>query len=83
VLSAVVAGRPDPGTVSAVLRSARGIGSSSSKAEVLVSVAEAGLLSTDGLREEYLSVAGSIGSRSERERVLRAAGMGSTRGEKI
>jgi len=83
VLSAVVAGRPDPATVSAVLRSARGIGGSSSKAEVLVSVAEARLLSTDALREEYVSVAGSIGSRSERERALRAAGLESTRGETI
>jgi len=75
VLHAVVAQGPDAGTVAAILGSAEGIGSNSAKAEVLVAVARSGLLSTEGLRGSYRRVAGTIGSRSERERVLEAAGM--------
>jgi len=68
---------PDEATLLAVLKSAQGIESGHSKAEVLLAVASRGL-NTDALRRAYLDAASGIGSRSDRERVMRAAGMQGT-----
>jgi len=65
---------PDEATLLAVVEAAGGITSSHSKAEVLLAVAARGL-STDALRRAYLETAGGISSRSDRERVMQAAGM--------
>jgi len=65
---------PDEATLLAVVEAARGISSGHSKAEVLLAVAARGL-STDALRRAYLETADGISSRSDRERVMQAAGV--------
>jgi beta-lactamase regulating signal transducer with metallopeptidase domain len=74
VLRAVTTSSPDPTTVAMVIESSRSIASSSSRADVLVGVAQGGLLSSEELRSAYRNAAGGISSRSERERALRALG---------
>lgn len=74
VLQAVAEAGPDAATTLALLESARAIGSDHAKGQVLIAVAARGL-GDERVRAAYLSVAGSIGSRSERDRVLRAAGL--------
>jgi hypothetical protein len=77
VLTAVVAGRPDEATTLAVLATVRSFDSDYSKAEVLTAVARRGLES-DRVREAYRTAAETIGSEYDRERALRAGGMGRT-----
>ena len=52
--------------------SARQLGSSFEKANVLVALGNAGALTTQPLRETYLWVANSISSKFERNRALDA-----------
>jgi beta-lactamase regulating signal transducer with metallopeptidase domain len=77
VLKAALADRPDEATILAVLDAARAIGSSHSKAEVLTAVAAMGRM-TARVRAAYASVAETINSRHDRERVMRAAGLQGT-----
>jgi len=74
VLTAVIQSGPDEATMLAVLEAARAIDSDHSKAEVLVAAATKGLTS-DRVRAAYAAVAETIASRSDRNRVYRAAGL--------
>lgn len=74
VLRTVTESGPDPASVGLVIDAAKQISGSSSRANVLVGVARAGLLTTDGLRAGYRDAAQGISSPSERERALRALG---------
>jgi len=74
VLRTVTESHPDQESIGLVIDAATEISSSSSRANVLVGVARAGLLTTDSLRAAYRDAAQGISSRSERERALRALG---------
>jgi hypothetical protein len=77
VLHAAVTVGDDEATILAVLDAARAIGSNHSKAEVLTAVAAKGRM-TERVRAAYASVAQTIGSRYDRERVMRAGGLQGT-----
>jgi beta-lactamase regulating signal transducer with metallopeptidase domain len=77
VLTAVLARSAGDATLLAVLEAARGIDSDHSKAQVLTAVAAQRPLS-DRVRAAYVAVAGTISSRSSRDRALRAAGLQGT-----
>lgn len=74
VLTAVVEESTDEATILAVLDAARAIDSDNAKTQVLTAIAGKGRMS-DRVRTAYASVAQTIGSRSSRERVMRAAGL--------
>ena len=72
LISLVDGSKHDKALVNLILMSARSIGSSFEKANVLVKLADARALTTQPLRETYLSVANTISSKEERNRALDA-----------
>jgi len=72
LISLVESSKGDREMVNLILMSARQLGSSFEKANVLVALGNAGALTTQPLRETYLWVANSISSKFERNRALDA-----------
>jgi beta-lactamase regulating signal transducer with metallopeptidase domain len=72
VLRALIATKPDAATTALVLTTVGSMSSSAEQAQVLLSAAQATLITTPALRSAYERAAASISSRSERERVLGA-----------
>ena len=72
LMSLVESSKRDKELVNLILMSARSIGSSYDKANVLVELGKARALTTQPLRETYLWVARTISSKSERNRALDA-----------
>jgi beta-lactamase regulating signal transducer with metallopeptidase domain len=67
-------GHGDDAVTSAIIQGTLKMGSSGDRANVLVSVANQRLLTTDKLTAEYIAAANKIDSDGDRARVLRAAG---------
>jgi hypothetical protein len=72
LIAVVESSKRDAALVNLILMSARPIGSSYEKANVLVALGKARALTTQPLRETYLWVANSISSKAERNRALDA-----------
>ena len=72
LIALVEPSKRDKAVVNLILMSARSIGSSFEKTNVLVELANARALTTQPLRETYLWVANTISSKEERNRALDA-----------